>query len=154
VIGKNTAARYSKDIAQILALEKPEAYTSHGLKRTSATWCADDGLSVMQLKGHTGHKSDSSAQEYVDASIIQKKIAASAVSVESTTSLKRSCSSTNDPDGKRATSVTFNFAGATLNIGGSFQVFGPMNEQQPSTSSSSSSETSSSSTSSVTSNEK
>lgn len=63
----------------------------------------------MQLKAHTGHKSDSAAQGYVD--LVQKQLASAAVSVESMTTLKRSSTTTIDVD-DRTPSVSFNFTGA------------------------------------------
>jgi hypothetical protein len=79
VIGKNTASAIAYQVALMLKLEDPKRFTGHTFKRTSITWCADSGLTLIQIKAHTGHRSDSVVQGYVDQSMPQKLLAANAI---------------------------------------------------------------------------
>jgi hypothetical protein len=54
LLGKNTAADIAKKVAGLLGLNNANCYTGHCFKRTSITWCADSGMSLMQIKAHTG----------------------------------------------------------------------------------------------------
>ena len=82
VIGHNTAAEYGKVIAKALGLPDPERYTGHCWRGTAATWAANDGLSLPQIKALTNHKSDSVVQEYIHTSTFMKGVVANAVSMK------------------------------------------------------------------------
>ncbi|XP_062558992.1 uncharacterized protein LOC134223803 isoform X2 [Armigeres subalbatus] len=58
-IGINTIAQMPKQIAEILKLPSPQAYTGHCFRRSSASLLADSGvdISVVKLHGGTRHNS-------------------------------------------------------------------------------------------------
>lgn len=72
-IGRNTLATYPRKIAEFLGLDDPKGYTSHAFRRSSATWVADSGVDIVNLKRFGGWKSDSVAQGYVADSIGNKR---------------------------------------------------------------------------------
>lgn len=128
--GKNTAADYSKQIAQSLSLPNAPSYTSHSFKRTSLTWMADENMTTNQIQNHSGHKSAKVVQNYIANSNIQKRTASTALAMEYSTS--SSCSSSSTFSSKRSSEqqlqhqqqqgqVVFNF-NAPINIasGGTF----------------------------------
>ena len=55
VLGKNTTAAAPKRIAIALLLEHPHLYTGHAFRRTSATLCAESGMSLAEIKLVTGN---------------------------------------------------------------------------------------------------
>jgi integrase len=63
-IGHNVTAHYPAAAASYIGLENPELFTGHSLRRTSATVMADAGLSLMQIKCTTGHRSDTVVQGF------------------------------------------------------------------------------------------
>jgi len=63
-IGKNPCTQVGKNIATFLKLPDPDKYTGQCWRGTSASFCADAGLTTQAL---TGHKS------------VQKQIAANAI---------------------------------------------------------------------------
>jgi hypothetical protein len=69
-----------------LGLENPERYTSHCLKRTTITMLADYGLSLPQIKSHSGHKSDTVVSGYIAASLPQKRLCSKAIELEESAS--------------------------------------------------------------------
>lgn len=82
-VGKNTLANFGKDIARLLGKEDWEGYSGHCWRRTSATFCAESGFSLPEIKNVTGHKSDTAVQGYIDSSTRMKRKAAGALSVPS-----------------------------------------------------------------------
>jgi len=50
VIGINTIANFPKIVATYLKLDKPENYTSHIFRRTSATLLVDLGASILDIQ--------------------------------------------------------------------------------------------------------
>jgi hypothetical protein len=120
-------AKFSKQIAETLKLPNPTKYTSHSFKRSSITWMADEGLSLPQIKAATGHKSDTVVQQYIDTSKVQKRTAASAVGVKSSSSSSSlSHSSTRqrvlEHQPQQPTAV-FNISGGTFTVQGSGPMF-------------------------------
>ena len=81
-IGINTLASFPSKIATFLQLEEPKTYTSHAFRRSAATWVADSGVDIINLKRFGGWKSDSVAQGYVGSSVSVKRTLALAVSGE------------------------------------------------------------------------
>jgi len=73
VIGINTIANFPKIVATYLKLEKPENYTSHTFRRTSATLLADSGASILDIQRQGGWKSSTVAASYVEDSLGNKK---------------------------------------------------------------------------------
>lgn len=71
-IGINTFATIPKKIAEFLKLSDPASYTGHCLRRTSATFLADNGGDIQMLKRHGGWSSDTVAEGYVEESIGNK----------------------------------------------------------------------------------
>jgi hypothetical protein len=79
LLGKNSAADIGKKVGILLGMKNAYLLTGHCFKRTSITWCADAGMSIPQIKAHTGHKSDTVVQGNVDQSMPQKMLAAHAI---------------------------------------------------------------------------
>jgi len=67
-IGKNIMQKIGRSIAALLGLDNPDKYTGHVFRRSSVCMMANTGASLMQLKAHTGHKSDTTVQGYFDTS--------------------------------------------------------------------------------------
>jgi integrase len=112
----NTLASYPKKIAEFLKLESPISYTSHAFRRSAATWMADNGIDLINLKRFGGWKSDSVAQGYVAESVGNKtKIArllnedstVKATELNITESVKSSCA-TPTIDVSACSNCTFN----------------------------------------------
>ena len=66
VLGKHTLAGIGKEIAEELGLEKPETYTGHCFRCSSATAAANHGANTVELKRHFGWVQESTALKYVD----------------------------------------------------------------------------------------
>ena len=81
VVGKNTASSFGKEIAQLLDLKDPHTYTGHTWRRTAITWAANAGLSLVQLKSLSGHKSDTVIQGYIEQAEPMKILAAKAFQI-------------------------------------------------------------------------
>ena len=62
-----------KEIAKFLNLPNASNYSGHSTRRTAATWMANSGVSLLQLKKFGRWKSDTVAQEYYDSSLAVKK---------------------------------------------------------------------------------
>lgn len=73
VIGRNKILGTPKKIATYLGLEKPEEYTSHSLRRTSASLASDGGASMTALKQHGGWLSDGMVERYIANSVETKR---------------------------------------------------------------------------------
>lgn len=71
-VGINKLGSVPKVVAKYLHLNDPELYTSHCLRRTSATILVDAGGDITALKRHGGWKSTSVAETYIDESITNK----------------------------------------------------------------------------------
>ena len=86
-IGKNKIGKIPSKIAFFLKenlptfKEDPSKFTGHAFRRTAATWAADAGISLINLKRFGRWQSDSVAQQYVDKSIKAKEEAAISVSL-------------------------------------------------------------------------
>lgn len=66
-------ASYLKKIAETLKLDNPSLFTSHAFRRYSATWVADGGVDIINLKRFGGWKSESPAQGYFAESVGNKR---------------------------------------------------------------------------------
>lgn len=55
VLGRNTTAAAAKRIVIALTLEHQQLYTGHAFRRTSATLCAESGISLAEIKLVTGN---------------------------------------------------------------------------------------------------
>jgi hypothetical protein len=71
-IGKNTIATYPRLVAEFFGLEKAQSYTSHPLRRTAATWLADAGIDLINLKRFGDWASDTVTQQYIAESSANK----------------------------------------------------------------------------------
>ena len=65
-MGKNKLATIGVDIAKKLELSKPETYTGHCFRRTSATLAADGGATIPEMQRAFAWKSAKTAMKYVD----------------------------------------------------------------------------------------
>lgn len=73
VIGKNKFSELPREVATFLALPNAKEFTGHALRRSSATWLADSGASLVDMKRFAGWKSDSVAQGYIAESVGNKR---------------------------------------------------------------------------------
>ena len=86
-IGKNKIGKIPFKIATYLKENlptfkaDPSKFTGHAFRRTAATWAADSGVSLINLKRFGRWKSDSVCQEYVDKSEKVKEDAAISISL-------------------------------------------------------------------------
>ena len=71
-IGKNTLATFPMKVAEFLGLPCATGYSGHALRRTAATWMADSGVDLINLKRFGGWQSDTVAQSYVAESTSNK----------------------------------------------------------------------------------
>ena len=67
-MGKNMLGKIPHEMAAYLNLDKPEGYTFHSYRRSSATKAADEGATPQQLVDHYGWASAKLAQEYISTS--------------------------------------------------------------------------------------
>jgi hypothetical protein len=80
-IGINTARNYSKEIAKLLGIPTWEMYTSHSWRRTALTMAAARGLTLVQMKALSGHRSDSVVQGFIQRGTEMHEVTAAAVSI-------------------------------------------------------------------------
>ncbi|KAJ8984620.1 hypothetical protein NQ317_009847 [Molorchus minor] len=71
-VGKNTKWKIPSVVASYLKLPDVACYTSHCLRRSSATLLADAGVDITTIKRHVGWKSTTVAEGYVKNSIENK----------------------------------------------------------------------------------
>jgi len=62
-------------------LEEPSNYTGHCWRRVAATFAAEAGLTIPEIKQITGHKSDTVVYGYIAGSKRMKEKAADALAV-------------------------------------------------------------------------
>ena len=68
-VGINNLATMPRKIAEFLGLEGVNEYTGHAFRRTAATWAADSGVDLVNLKRLGGWQSDTVAQGYIGESV-------------------------------------------------------------------------------------
>lgn len=73
-VGINTFGKMPTEIAAYLHLPNPECYTGHSFRRSSATFLADSGEAITNIKRLGGWKSTTVAEGYLEDSEKQKKI--------------------------------------------------------------------------------
>lgn len=98
-MGINTISTIPFIVASFLNLEKPDEYTGHSLRATSATVLADSGVSIENLKRHGQWKSTTVMEGYIRDSKKMKTEIASALTTlnnnaTTTTTTSSSSSST------------------------------------------------------------
>ncbi len=81
-VGVNTMGGFGKAVARALKLENFVGFTGHTFRRSGMQMLADEGLSIEQLKAHSGHKSDAAARGYFSSSNVQKQNVSNALSVQ------------------------------------------------------------------------
>ena len=62
------------EIAAYLHLPDPQTYTGHSFRRSSATFLADSGEEITNIKRLGGWKSTTVAEGYVEDSDMKKKV--------------------------------------------------------------------------------
>ena len=67
-MGKNMIGKVPHDVATRMKLPKPEAYTFHSYRRTSATSAANGSMTAEQMQSFFGWKNASMCQEYISTS--------------------------------------------------------------------------------------
>lgn len=82
-IGINTISQMSVDVAKWLQKSPEEAkkYTAHCWRRTGATFIAESGSSLQQLKIAGGWKSSTIAEQYIDKSLRMKRSIGESISI-------------------------------------------------------------------------
>ncbi|KAJ3647304.1 hypothetical protein Zmor_019188 [Zophobas morio] len=86
-VGINSFYCIPRVIGEYLKLENPEQYTSHSLRRFSATILADQGADMTKLKRFGGWSSDKVATGYVEDSLDQKIKIARKILIDSSVSV-------------------------------------------------------------------
>lgn len=71
-VGVNTFGKMPAEIAAYLRLPNPERYTGHSFRRSSATFLADSGEGITNIKRLGGWKSTTVAEGYLENSEKQK----------------------------------------------------------------------------------
>lgn len=79
VLGKHFFYQLPKKIASFLDLPGAYCYTGHSIRRTAATWLANEGFTTLQMQKFGRWKSPSVAQGYVDDSTVAKREFAEAI---------------------------------------------------------------------------
>jgi hypothetical protein len=77
--GLNKLAKITVEIAKDLELPNPDTYTSHSLRRTSATWLIEAGVPRDLVKKHGLWQSDTAVEGYFDSSNHFKSAIAGAI---------------------------------------------------------------------------
>lgn len=72
-VGINSFGKMPSEIAAYLKLPNPQCYTGHSFRRSSATFLADSGEEITNIKRLGGWKSTTVAEGYVEDSEIKKK---------------------------------------------------------------------------------
>ena len=67
-LGKNSVSNIPKEMAEFLEKENVSEFTFHSLRRSSATYAADNGATAQQMTDFYGWKSVNMAQEYISTS--------------------------------------------------------------------------------------
>jgi hypothetical protein len=83
-VGKNTIDNYPRDLAKELGKENWIDFSGHTWRRTAVSIGADMGMTLVELKRISGHKSDSVVQGYIEDSSLSKRTVSEALSVAST----------------------------------------------------------------------
>ena len=71
-VGQHTISGVTRQIAEYLKLEKPEEYTRHGLRRSSASMLVEGAADLLTLKRHGGWCSSTIAEGYIEESLRRK----------------------------------------------------------------------------------
>jgi integrase len=72
-MGKNTIGKVPSIVARFNGLLDFSKYTGHALRRTSATWMANAGVDMINMKRFGGWKSETAVEGYIAESITNKK---------------------------------------------------------------------------------
>lgn len=88
-VGIHTFGNIPKIIATFLKLAKPEEYTGHSFRRSSASLLADSGADLLTIKRHGGWRSNSVAEGYIENSTENKKKISAAILGEKSSSLQQ-----------------------------------------------------------------
>lgn len=95
VVGVNKLGSVPERVAKFLKLPQPSQYTSHSLRRTSATVLVDAGADLVELKRHGGWKSSTVAEGYIGDSLNNKTVIGNKI-CQSITSARSSSTITNN----------------------------------------------------------
>lgn len=72
-VGEKTISKVCEQVATFLRLPDPKLYTSHTMRRSSASAMAEAGVPFLGIKNYVGWKSDRAAHGYIDQSGRQSK---------------------------------------------------------------------------------
>ena len=70
---RNMLAKFTVKVAEFLKLPRPETYTDHAIRRSSASIMAASGATTSQLKTHFNWKSEATSLKYIETSDSAKK---------------------------------------------------------------------------------
>eukprot|EP01034_Spumella_vulgaris_P026684 gene26684-33306_t len=117
VIGHNTAAKFSKDVASLLGYANFNRYTGHCWRGTAITWAAEAGLSLAQIKSMSDHKSDTVVQGYIAKTVHMKTITSAAISIAKPVHAPPVDFDHHSPDGSPAKrrQQSYNYVNITVN---------------------------------------
>jgi len=119
-IGINYIGKIASEIAEFLQLQDPKKYTSHGMRRTGATFLANAGISLPLLKNAGGWKSSTCAEGYIAESTTTKRKIGEMMSVNATSDTTTSSSSTKKVEPAKKLPCYYNITagdGAVFNFG-------------------------------------
>lgn len=78
-VGIKAIGKVCQIVAQFHKISDWETYTSHGIRRSSATAMAEAGVPYLDIKKYVGWKGDNAAQGYIDQSTRAKMNVANAI---------------------------------------------------------------------------
>lgn len=106
-VGVNTFGKMPADIAAYLRLPDPHLYTGHSFRRSSATFLADSGEDITNIKRLGGWKSTSVAEGYLEDSEQQKKKMCNKILSIGLTSVQEKLDVVPSPSPSTSTASTF-----------------------------------------------
>lgn len=107
-VGIHTFGKMPKVIATFLNLPRPEEYTGHCFRRSSASFLADSGADLCTVKRHGGWKSNTVAEGYIENSKEQKKKISEAIFGANNQTGLQVCQQSSTTDVKTVESIGIN----------------------------------------------
>jgi integrase len=117
-VGLKSIGSVPQIVARYLGLPEPETYTSHSLRRSSASAMAEAGVSFLGIKNYVGWKGDRAAHGYIDQSLRSKSEIAKSL-LRSDVEARNDSEVQEGPAGEKATILScpqipsFNISGGT-----------------------------------------
>ena len=83
LLGKHFFYQLPRKIARFLEVPNADSFTGHSMRRTAATWLANEGFTTMEMQKFGQWKSATVAEGYVENSVTARLEYANAISNES-----------------------------------------------------------------------